>query len=178
MSLQWWTNNKTNKSYKQLIYIHISCKCDTNRAGHFTLDAHASRPVACHFSLADNRIDLWCCFMMTSSNGSIFRVTGHLCEEFTGPGPVNSRHEGQWRGALMFPLICAWINGWVNNRKAGDLRRHRAHYDVGVMCKSFKKNSFILMKLSSLRISGARMLTFWILLQSLYLRPMTYKAIF
>ena len=47
MSLQWWTNNKTNKSYKQLIYIHISCKCDTNRAGHFTLDAHASRPVAC-----------------------------------------------------------------------------------------------------------------------------------
>ena len=34
-----------NKGYKQLIYIHISCKCDTNRAGHFTLDAHASRPV-------------------------------------------------------------------------------------------------------------------------------------
>ena len=24
-------------------------------------------------------------FMMTSSNGSIFRVTGHLCGEFTGP---------------------------------------------------------------------------------------------
>ena len=28
------------------------------------------------------------------------------------------------------PLICAWINGWVNNGKVGDLRRHRAHYDV------------------------------------------------
>ena len=27
-------------------------------------------------------------------------------------------------------LICAWINGWVNNREAGDLRRHRAHYDA------------------------------------------------
>ena len=27
-------------------------------------------------------------------------------------------------------LICAWTNGWVNNRNAGDLRRHRAHYDV------------------------------------------------
>ena len=39
-----------NKGYKQL-NIHISCKCDTNRAGHFTLDAHASRPVACHFIL-------------------------------------------------------------------------------------------------------------------------------
>ena len=33
----------------------------------------------------------------------------------------------------MFTLICAWINGWVNNRDAGDLRRHRAHYDVTVM---------------------------------------------
>ena len=44
---------------------------------------------------------------------------------------VNSPHKGQWRGALMFSLICAWINGWVNNRGAGDLRRH--HYDVMVM---------------------------------------------
>ena len=26
------------------------------------------------------------CFMMTSSNGNIFRVTGTLCGEFTGPG--------------------------------------------------------------------------------------------
>ena len=52
--------------------------------------------------------------------------------------PVNSPHKGQWRGALTFSLICAWINGWVNNREAGDLRRHRAHYDVIVMrlCKT------------------------------------------
>ena len=46
---------------------------------------------------------------------------------------VNSLHKGQWRGALMFPLICVWINGWVNNRKAGDLRCYHAHYDVTVM---------------------------------------------
>ena len=31
--------------------------------------------------------------------------------------------------AALFSLICAWTNGWVNNRDAGDLRRHRAHYD-------------------------------------------------
>ena len=49
------------------------------------------------------------------------------------PVPVNSPHKGQWRGALLFSLICAWINGWVNSRKAGDLRHHRAHYDVTVM---------------------------------------------
>ena len=47
--------------------------------------------------------------------------------------PVNSPHKGQWRGALMFSLICTWINGWENNREAGDLRGHRAHYDVTVM---------------------------------------------
>ena len=47
--------------------------------------------------------------------------------------PVNSPHKGQWRGALMFTLICARIKGWVNNCEAGDLRRNRAHYDVIVM---------------------------------------------
>ena len=47
--------------------------------------------------------------------------------------PVNSPHKDQWRSALMFSLICAWINGWVNNREAGDLRRHRIHYDVSIM---------------------------------------------
>ena len=47
--------------------------------------------------------------------------------------PVNSPHKGQWRGALMFSLICVWINGWVNNRESGDLRHYRAHYDDNVM---------------------------------------------
>ena len=47
--------------------------------------------------------------------------------------PVNSPHKGQWRGALMFSLIYVWINDWVNNREAGDLRRCRAHYDAIVM---------------------------------------------
>ena len=46
---------------------------------------------------------------------------------------VNSPHKGQWRGALMFSLICTWTNDWVNNRDAGDLRRYWAYYDVTVM---------------------------------------------
>ena len=69
---------------------------------------------------------------MTSSNGNIIRVTGPLCGEFTGH---RSPHKGQWRRALMFCLICAWIHSWVNNRKTGDLRRHRAHCDVTVMIR-------------------------------------------
>ena len=63
---------------------------------------------------------------------SSFRVTGHVCGEIHR-WPANSHHKGQWRGALVFSLFCAWIKGWVNNREAGDLRRHRAHYDVTVM---------------------------------------------
>ena len=48
--------------------------------------------------------------------------------------PMNSPHKGQWRGALMGFFICVWINDWVNNGEAGDLRRYCAHYDVIVMC--------------------------------------------
>ena len=47
--------------------------------------------------------------------------------------PVNSSHKGQWRGALMFSLIWACINDWVNYREAGYLRHHRAHYDIIIM---------------------------------------------
>ena len=69
--------------------------------------------------------------MMTSSNGNIFRVTGHLCEEFTGHGWIPRKKASD--AELWYFLICAWINGWVNNREAGDLRRHRAHNNVTVM---------------------------------------------
>ena len=72
-----------------------------------------------------------------------------------------SLHKSHWRGALMFSLIfasingwvnnrykrpvtssfdvfCAWINCWENNREAGDLRRHRAHYDVIVIISTLQ----------------------------------------
>ena len=54
----------------------------------------------------------------------------HQMETFS---PVNFPHKGQWRGALMFSLIYAWTNDWVNNREAGDLRRQHGHYDVIAM---------------------------------------------
>ena len=49
--------------------------------------------------------------------------------------PMDSPHEGQWRGALVFSLMCAWKkqNGWANNRDASELSRHSAHYDITVM---------------------------------------------
>ena len=49
----------------------------------------------------------------------------------TGNSPVTTQRPVT-RSLEIF--ICACINGWVvNNRKAGDLRRHHAHYDVTVM---------------------------------------------
>ena len=58
--------------------------------------------------------------------------------------PVNSPHKGKWRRAFMFSFVCARINGWANNRKAGDLRRHRGHYDVTVMsCKTTTTRNWI-----------------------------------
>ena len=55
-----------------------------------------------------------------------------LCED----NPVVTAvlpHKGHWRETLIFPRICAWANGWINNRDAGELKRHRAHYDVTVL---------------------------------------------
>ena len=73
----------------------------------------------------------WDEFMMTSSNGNIFRVTGPLCGEFTGPGEFLAQRPVT--RSFDVSLICARINDWANNREAGDLRRHRGHYDVNVM---------------------------------------------
>ena len=74
--------------------------------------------------------------MMTSSN----RFFLHYWPFVWGfhQSPVNYPHKGQWRGALMFSLICAWINDWVSNQEAGDLRCHRTHYDVTVMVTSVR----------------------------------------
>ena len=71
-------------------------------------------------------------YMMTSSNGNIFRVTGPFVRGINR-SLVASPHKGQLHGALMFSLICVWTNVWANNRDDNDFRRHRVHCDVTVM---------------------------------------------
>ena len=46
---------------------------------------------------------------------------------------ANSPHKVKWHGALMVSLIYARTDDWINNRDAGDLRRHGAYYDVTAM---------------------------------------------
>ena len=60
-------------------------------------------------------------------------LLANLCREFTGPRWIPHSKASDAEGALMFSLICVWINGWVSNGEAGDLRRYRAHYNVTVM---------------------------------------------
>ena len=65
--------------------------------------------------------------MMTSPNGNIFRATGPLCGKFTSHRwiPLTKASDAElW----CFLWYSPWMNGWVNNREAGDLRRHRANY--------------------------------------------------
>ena len=74
--------------------------------------------------------------------------------------PINSPLIGQWRGALVYSLIRAWINRWVNNHEAGDLRRHRAYYDVIVINLCYFKGSLRVSKVK-LRINDNFMQTLW-----------------
>ena len=83
----------------------------------------------------------WWCHQMETFSALLALCAGN------SPVPVNSPHNGQWRGALLFTLICVWINDWVNNREAGDLRRHRGHYDVNVMnatCSTFVRHEWVI----------------------------------
>ena len=58
----------------------------------------------------------WWCHQMET----FCRVIGPLCEEFTSDRWILLTKASD----AEFSLICAWINGWVNYREAGDLRRY------------------------------------------------------
>ena len=78
-------------------------------------------------------ISWWCHQMETFST---------LLSFYVGNSSATSEfpHKGQWHGALMFSLICSWINGWVNNWDASDLIGHHAYYDVTVMFQHWSDN--------------------------------------
>ena len=95
------------------------------------LDIFTKTCQRCHTGYTKNYAHDWCFVVLYSwwcHQMETFPALLALCA-------VNSPHKGQWRGALMFSLIWAWINGGVNNRDVGDLTRHRAHYDVTVMVR-------------------------------------------
>ena len=106
-----WTGNLTNTKYWDVI---------THSCPYFDNDSakQSFKPI------------------MTSSNESIFHVTGLLRGKFTGNRwipHIKASDAGIW----CFLWSVPWINCWVNNHEAGDLRHQRAHYDVIVIWMSY-----------------------------------------
>ena len=60
---------------------------------------------------------------MMSSNGNIFRVTGHLCGELTGPSEFPIQRPVTQSFDVFFDLCLNKRLSMSNNREAGDLRR-------------------------------------------------------
>ena len=116
----------------------IECHCNLSKS----LNTHVSVPrrflcvlqifwISCCNSTYKQEDNIWV-VMMTSSNGNIFRVTGHLYGEFTGPLWIPAQRPV----TRCFDVFCVWINGWVNSREACDFRHHRSYYDITVMTVS------------------------------------------
>ena len=104
--------------------LHIHCQTSTVRP----LDklCHLTLYGGCNYSTRS------LCDGNPPTTGDVtMRLSVYVAPEYI----MNSTVTGpfMWRGPLMSSLICAWTNVWVNTGDAGDLRRHRAHYDVAVM---------------------------------------------
>ena len=139
-----WNRSQDTLNYKStLVQVMACCRQAVSYYlskcwhGSMSLYGVTRPPLILRFSISrhtnmNNGLSWWRHQMET------FSASLALCSG-TSPAPVNSPHKGQWRGALMFSLIYAWINDWVNNREAGDLRRHRGHCDVNVMVAIHQK---------------------------------------
>ena len=114
--------------------------------------SNPSSPTRCHFNQTTNihsnlnvfPFTLWSHCHYSPVHDDVIKWKHFLryCPFVQGihRSPVNSPHKGQRRRALMFSLISAQINRWVNNREAGDLRRIHPHYDVTVMTQHIHVN--------------------------------------
>ena len=93
-------------------------------------------------------------FMMTSSNGNIFRVTGPLCGEFTGPGEFPTQRPVTRSFDVFFDLrlnkrLSKQPWGWWFEPPSWSLWRHRnvaglCYYSWGVFFQANKSVSTVL----------------------------------
>ena len=89
------------------------------------------------FGLGELRVAKWSrSCMMTSSNGNIFRVTGHLCWEFTGLRWIPRTKEVTRSFDVFFDLrpnkrLSKQLWGWW-------FETHSPHYEVTVMFDSIR----------------------------------------
>ena len=105
---------------------------------HGTYHGYIAKPINRHYLTGTKPVNFnWAVVQMILQHDDVikwkhFHVTGYLCGAFTGPWRISHTKTSDVE-LWFFSLICAWINGWVNNGEIDDLTRHLAHYDVTVM---------------------------------------------
>ena len=99
----WWFETPSRSLWRH-------CNAGTGQSTNCPSVSEASLKMMDKISRYPNTTKQTCepCAMMTSSNENILRVTGPLWGEYTGH---RTSHKDQWRGALIFSLICPWRNG-------------------------------------------------------------------
>ena len=114
-----------------VVPINVFISCNIIRDG-LNLMILAPWAVGSHWSLNKGANKLW-----THDDVIKWKYFRYYWSFVSGihQSPVNLPHKGQWCGASIFSLICAWIYTWVNSREACDLRCHHPHYDIMVMNK-------------------------------------------
>ena len=107
---------------------------------HLSQEAHISwmlGSLLCEYSLSQHRWNSWIILLPWWCHQlGTFSALLALCEGIHR-SHVDSPHKGQWRGVLMFSLICAWTNGCASNRSACEFGRDCAYYDVTVMVVAY-----------------------------------------
>ena len=90
-----------------------------------------------HFSYNVYMPFTWWRHQMETSSALLALCAGNspVTGEFPAKRPVTQ--------SMIISLVCARINAWVNSLEAGDLIRHRAHYDVIVMSYGTAKHIVI-----------------------------------
>ena len=112
-----------------------------NICDHFSLQVDISLIMRCQDIVPHvvcNRYNyIKSCSLMSMHHGDVikWKHIPRYCPIVRGihRSPLNSPYKGQWCEALIFCLICVWINNWVNNHEASCLRCHRVHYDFTVI---------------------------------------------
>ena len=115
-----------------IIWFHLDCILQLRKSYYIATNVSSRKSATTFGDLPDWWKRYKTVWILWRYKIATFSVISVLCEGnplVTGGSP----RTGQWRGALLFSLICAWINGWANNPETGDLLRHRALYDVTVL---------------------------------------------
>ena len=119
------------------------------QAGFLVFSEHKIRTLIRKYEIIPHRISSHTPSAETEISSSLWRNFHHWLHDdvikwkyfpcycpLWGESPVTGGFPSQKSvtRSLILSLMCAWTDGWANNRDVGDLRRHRAHYDVNLMC--------------------------------------------